>query len=144
MQRIILARHGQPDFPVGAHLCLGRTDLPLSPIGRMQAALLDAELRSLKLKAVFLEYKFTETLQQRGLDAVAPESFCDIFGHHRLLAFIDGKIHQPLVELGKRAYHSGYVGKPQEACARNAWQLPLGVCCITALCKDGELALIVF
>ena len=53
MRRIILARHGQPDFPVGAHLCLGRTDLPLSPLGRMQAALLDAELRSLKLKAVF-------------------------------------------------------------------------------------------
>ena len=53
MRRIILARHGQPDFPVGAHLCLGRTDLPLSPLGRMQAALLDAELRSPKLKAVF-------------------------------------------------------------------------------------------
>ena len=53
MRRIILARHGQPDFPVGAHLCLGRTDLPLSPLGRMQAALLDVELQSLKLKAVF-------------------------------------------------------------------------------------------
>ena len=53
MRRIILARHGQPDFPVGAHLCLGHTDLPLSPLGRMQAVLLGAEFQSLKPKAYF-------------------------------------------------------------------------------------------
>ena len=40
MKRFYLIRHGHPDFPLGAHVCLGRTDLPLGPLGRMQACLL--------------------------------------------------------------------------------------------------------
>lgn len=39
MRRLTLIRHGRPDFPVGEHVCLGLTDLPLSALGRLQAAL---------------------------------------------------------------------------------------------------------
>ena len=49
MRRIYLIRHGHPDFPLGAHMCLGRTDTPLGPLGRMQACLLGAELGNLDL-----------------------------------------------------------------------------------------------
>ena len=41
---IYLIRHGHPDFPLGAHMCLGRTDTPLGALGRMQACLLGKEL----------------------------------------------------------------------------------------------------
>ena len=44
MRRVYLLRHGHPDFPLGEHMCLGRTDTPLGPLGRMQACLLGAEL----------------------------------------------------------------------------------------------------
>ena len=44
MRDIYLIRHGMPDFPGGARMCLGRTDLPLGLRGRLQAALLGAEL----------------------------------------------------------------------------------------------------
>lgn len=44
MRRIYLIRHGRPDLPEGARLCLGRTDIPLGPLGRMQACLLGEEL----------------------------------------------------------------------------------------------------
>ena len=44
MRRVFLIRHGHPDFPLGAHVCLGRTDTPLGPLGRMQAALLGETL----------------------------------------------------------------------------------------------------
>ena len=53
MRRVILARHGQPDFPAETHLCLGHTDLSLGPLGKMQAALLAEELGSLKLTSLF-------------------------------------------------------------------------------------------
>ena len=45
MRRIYLIRHGHPDFPLGAHMCLGRTDTALGPLGRMQACLLGEVLR---------------------------------------------------------------------------------------------------
>ena len=37
MKRVYLIRHGLPDFPQGARMCLGITDLPLSPEGLDQA-----------------------------------------------------------------------------------------------------------
>ena len=37
MRRVFLIRHGRPDFPLDKRLCLGRTDLPLGALGRMQA-----------------------------------------------------------------------------------------------------------
>ena len=50
MRQIYLIRHAHPDFPLGAHMCLGRTDTPLGPLGRMQAVLLGEELRKKHLK----------------------------------------------------------------------------------------------
>lgn len=44
MRKAYLIRHGKPDFPNGARMCLGRTELPLGAVGRMQAALLGREL----------------------------------------------------------------------------------------------------
>ena len=40
MRTVYLIRHGHPDIPLGERWCLGLTDLPLAPVGRMQAALL--------------------------------------------------------------------------------------------------------
>lgn len=53
MRKLYLIRHGRPDFPQGARVCLGRTDTPLGPLGRMQACLLGEELRGAGLSAVF-------------------------------------------------------------------------------------------
>ena len=59
MRRITLVRHAHPDYPVGAHVCLGRTDLPLAPVGRMQGVLLEESLGDCHFTAVFL-YFLTE------------------------------------------------------------------------------------
>ena len=40
MRHIYMIRHGQPDFPGGKKMCLGKTDLPLSKLGKLQAGLL--------------------------------------------------------------------------------------------------------
>jgi putative nucleotidyltransferase with HDIG domain len=71
MRRIWLIRHGQPDFPLGAHMCLGRTDTPLGPFGRMQACLLGEELRGKEL-AVFSSplTRCRETAAPLGAEAV--------------------------------------------------------------------------
>ncbi len=44
MRKLYLIRHGRPDIPQGKRLCLGRTDIPLGTLGRMQACLLGQEL----------------------------------------------------------------------------------------------------
>ena len=44
MRKLYLIRHGRPDIPQGRRLCLGRTDIPLGTLGRMQACLLGQEL----------------------------------------------------------------------------------------------------
>ena len=46
MRKLYLIRHGRPDIPQGKRLCLGRADIPLGPLGRMQACLLGQELES--------------------------------------------------------------------------------------------------
>lgn len=51
-RRIYLIRHGKPDFPEGI-CCLGRTDMPLGPVGRMQACLAARELENAGIGAVF-------------------------------------------------------------------------------------------
>ena len=40
MRQVYLVRHAMPDIPIGERWCVGRTDLPLGTVGRMQAALL--------------------------------------------------------------------------------------------------------
>ena len=71
MRRIYLIRHGHPDFPLGAHMCLGRTDTPLGPLGRMQACLLGEKLRGKGL-AVFSSplTRCRETAAPLGAEAV--------------------------------------------------------------------------
>lgn len=53
MRNIYLIRHGQPDFPDGAKMCLGTTDVPLGRLGRMQSALLGAELMDAGITEAF-------------------------------------------------------------------------------------------
>ena len=45
MRRVYLIRHGRPELPGDGHVCLGTTDLPLSPLGRLQACLTGEALR---------------------------------------------------------------------------------------------------
>lgn len=75
MRRIYLIRHGHPAFPLGAHVCLGRTDTPLGPLGRMQAAILGRAMRETALSAVFTSplIRCRETAAPLGLAAI-PET----------------------------------------------------------------------
>lgn len=41
---IYLVRHGRPDFPLDARMCIGSTNVPLGDLGRMQALLIGREL----------------------------------------------------------------------------------------------------
>ena len=71
MRRLFLIRHGHPDFPLGAHMCLGRTDTPLGPLGRMQACLLGEALGE-KALAVFSSplTRCRETAKPLGGEAI--------------------------------------------------------------------------
>ena len=53
MRHIFLIRHAHPDIPVGERFCLGRTDTPLGPLGRMQTALLREEFQNAAISALF-------------------------------------------------------------------------------------------
>ena len=53
MRKIYLIRHGVPNLPKGARMCLGRTDLPLGSLGILQAALLGATFKDTDLMAVY-------------------------------------------------------------------------------------------
>lgn len=56
MCRVYLIRHCHPDIPEGVRMCLGRTDLPLSPKGHRQAAMLAERLRQTPLQQVFTSH----------------------------------------------------------------------------------------
>lgn len=53
MRTIYLIRHGEPAFPNGERFCLSKTDLPLSPVGRMQGALLREWLTDKPVSGVY-------------------------------------------------------------------------------------------
>ena len=53
MRRVCLLRHARPDFPFGARICLGRTDLPLGAFGRMQACRTALCMADLTFEAVY-------------------------------------------------------------------------------------------
>lgn len=53
MRKIYLIRHGMPEFPDGKRVCIGHTDLPLSPVGRMQALLAAKFLADTDISSVF-------------------------------------------------------------------------------------------
>ena len=53
MRTVYLIRHGRPDFPDDKPMCLGTTDLPLGPLGRLQSALVGAVLQEKGVRDVF-------------------------------------------------------------------------------------------
>ena len=53
MRRLYLVRHGRPDVPLGTRLCIGRTDLPLGALGRMQACRTALGMARLSFEAVY-------------------------------------------------------------------------------------------
>lgn len=53
MRKIYLVRHGLPEFPDGRRVCIGHTDLTVSPVGRMQALLAAKFLDDTDISAVF-------------------------------------------------------------------------------------------
>lgn len=53
MRKVYLIRHGEPEFPGGKRFCLSKTDLPLSPVGRMQGVLLRAWSADKDLSGVY-------------------------------------------------------------------------------------------
>ena len=53
MRRLYLIRHGHPDFPIGSRICLGQTDTPLGPLGRLQSVLLARTFSVATLSGVY-------------------------------------------------------------------------------------------
>lgn len=53
MRTLYFLRHAEPAFPEEKFICLGRLDLPLSVLGRLQASVAGRELDSLPIAAVF-------------------------------------------------------------------------------------------
>lgn len=53
MRRLYLFRHALPDFPNEEKYCIGSTDLPLGPLGRMQACLAAWEMKNKVFDRVF-------------------------------------------------------------------------------------------
>ncbi len=53
MRTLYFLRHAEPAFPEGTSICLGRLDLPLSVLGRLQAEVAGRELDNLPIAAVF-------------------------------------------------------------------------------------------
>ena len=56
MAQVYLIRHCHPDIPPGVRMCLGRTDLPLSPTGHAEAAALGGQFRHIPLTHVFCSH----------------------------------------------------------------------------------------
>ena len=53
MRKIYLIRHSQPDFSEEKKMCIGKTDLSLSTVGRMQSVLLAEGLKEFEISAVY-------------------------------------------------------------------------------------------
>lgn len=71
-RRIYLIRHGHPDFPLGSRICLGQTDTPLGPLGRLQGVLLAQHLADVPLAAVYTSplARARETARFLSADAI--------------------------------------------------------------------------
>ena len=80
MRRIYLIRHARPDFPLGEKYCLGRTDIPLGTVGKMQAFLLSGELAEIKFSGVYSSTlkRAGETAAALSSDYTADERFCEL------------------------------------------------------------------
>lgn len=73
MRRLFLIRHGLPAFPEAEKMCIGSTDLPLSPTGRFQACLLAETLRGISFGGVFCSRL---ERSRRTAEFLDPEPIC--------------------------------------------------------------------
>lgn len=73
MRRLFLIRHGLPAFPEAEKMCIGSTDLPLSPTGRLQACLLAETLRGISFGGVFCSRL---ERSRRTAEFLDPEPIC--------------------------------------------------------------------
>lgn len=53
VRHIYIIRHGEPEFPNGQRCCIGRTDVPLSQLGKVQAQRLQNYFADTPLTAVY-------------------------------------------------------------------------------------------
>ena len=70
MKDIYFVRHGKPDFPTADSYCIGKTDFPLSDIGKIQAALLAPAVAELDIKQAYSSalLRAVETLEILGIE----------------------------------------------------------------------------
>lgn len=122
MRKIYLIRHGEPDFPGGRSMCLGATDLPLSPLGRMRAAMTGAYLEDADISAVFSSdlSRAVETAQAIGGSVECDPGFREAhFGEWEGLPFDEiRRLYRGLYE--KRGAHPGILppgGEHYDECA---------------------------
>ena len=107
MRAIYLVRHGEPEFPDGKKVCLGRTDLPLSEKGKGQALLLKDYFSDLPSPVVFTSplKRCTQTACAAGfLDAVPMDGLSEVcMGDWDGLSFEEIRARWPVIyrERGK-------------------------------------------
>ena len=53
MRKVYLVRHSQPDFVNGQKMCIGKTDIPLGVIGRIQSVLLAEGFKEKSVSAIY-------------------------------------------------------------------------------------------
>lgn len=70
MKNVYFIRHGKPDFPTSEPYCAGKTDFPLSDIGKIQAALLTTEAAGFGIKQAYSSTlsRARETLEILGIE----------------------------------------------------------------------------
>lgn len=70
MKSIYFIRHGKPEFPTSDSYCIGKTDLPLSDIGKIHAALLAPAVAELDIKQAYSSalLRAKETLEILGIE----------------------------------------------------------------------------
>lgn len=77
MRTIYLIRHSRPDFPDGKKMCIGKTDLPLGAVGRMQSVLLAEGLKDREISAVYCSdlKRSIQTASYLGKESVSKSGF---------------------------------------------------------------------
>lgn len=80
MRHIYLIRHGQPAFPNGIELCIGRTDLPISEEGERRARLLGEYFSEKALTAVYCSTLIRSVQTARALcrEGLEPIQIADL------------------------------------------------------------------
>lgn len=98
MRKIYLIRHGQPEFPNGETICIGRTELPLSRLGRMQAYLAWERLREKGVCAVYSSplIRAVQTAEYSGGAVKTDDGFSERYaGDWEGLSFTEVKLRFP-------------------------------------------------